>query len=297
MTAIPHRLGSWDDLRFFLAVARQGGLSSAARELGVNQSTVFRRIERLEEQLDARLFERRARGYALTAVGEHMLMLATRVEDDVLALDRAVAGSEHELRGVVRVTTVMEVFERIAPHLRRFRDLYPGIELELSTDLRVLSLTRREADVAIRPGARPTEPDVVGRKLAALELAAYASPTYLASRERPSSPADLKEHDLIRFIQVTRPVDAALDDARVVFRADGMPAQATAARAGLGVALLPTFLGDHAPDLERLFTLTAPEDVHLWLLIHADLRQTARVRAFVDFLTEAIDADRDAWEG
>jgi len=285
-----HRLDNWDDLRFFLAVARSGGLSAAARDLHVNQSTVFRRVAQLEERLDARLFDRQARGYALNAVGEEMLGLALRVEEDVLSLSRAVQGADHQLRGTVRVTTVLELLERIAPYLARFRADHPGIEIEVNTDQRVYSLTKREADVAIRPGGPPTEPDVVGRRLVRSTTAFYASPKYLEDRDVPRDIGALEGHDLIGFPR-GRSVPGPARDDDIVFRADSMTAQAIAAAAGIGVARLPTFQGDHHPGLVRLFHPPTDGDYHLWLLIHADLRQTARVRAFVDFIAAAVAAD------
>ncbi|MEM7154641.1 MAG: LysR family transcriptional regulator [Myxococcota bacterium] len=294
------RLENWDDLRFFLAVARTGGLSAASRELGVNQSTVSRRITQLEEGLAARLFNRQARGYELTAVGERMLGLATIIEDDVLALSRMVIGADRDLRGTIRVTTVDELFERIAPHLKRFSDEYPGIDIEMNSDNRVYSLARGEADVAIRPGLRPTEDAVVGRKLVASPLSAYASPAYLAANKRPRRIADLAKHTLVSFGH-GRPSDpelrAMLEEGRVVLRTGSMTGQAIAARAGMGVAVLPRFMGDPDPQLERLFGVPTVAPTHLWLLIHADLRQTARVRAFVDFMTESIMAERALYEG
>jgi len=292
-------MSSWDDFRFFLSVARQGGLSPAARELGVNQSTVSRRISQLERRLDARLFDRQARGYALTATGERMLAQAIRVEDEVLALERAVLGADHGLAGTIRITTVMEVLERIAPHLNVFRGRYPGITLELNTDQRVHSLGRREADVAIRPGFAPTEPEVVGRKIVTLANAVYASSAYLAEHGRPTTIADLAGHNLITFPDDRwRRIDGALalPEMRIVVEANTMTAQAIAARAGMGVALLPTMVGDCDPQLERLMDLP-DSNTHLWLLIHADLRQTARVRALVDFLTDAIRADSATFDG
>ncbi len=295
------RLDSWDDLRFFLAVAREGSLAAAARSLGVNQSTVFRRINQLEEGLGARLFDRQARGYALTGVGEDMLARASRIEDDVLALDRSVLGADAALHGTVRVTTVDEVLGCLAPHLKCFRDEYPGISLEVNTELRLFSLGRREADVAIRPGRTPTEPDVVGRNLVRIAVAAYASPAYLAGRKRPRKPASLADHDLIGFdrsgVAMVRWLYEAVAEPRFSFRSNSMVAQMHGARAGLGVAILPRFMGDSEPDLEHLFTVDASWDYHLWLLTHADLRQTARVRAFVEFVTEAITADRAMYEG
>jgi DNA-binding transcriptional LysR family regulator len=295
-----HRVENWDDLRYFLAVARTGGLSAAARQLGVNQSTVFRRIGQLEDSLDARLFERNPRGYELTAVGEDMLEAASRVEDDVFSLDRSVQGADREVRGTVRITTVEEVLTRIAKHLKLFCDEYPGIDLEVSTEQRVASLARREADVAIRPGGQPTEPEVVGRQLVALPMAAYASLEYLSGRKRPKREADLAKHRLIGFHKGRaggRLLDRVVPDARVVYRADRMTGQAIAARAGLGIALLPRFVGDPDPDLERLFIVSLPEAFHLWLLVHADLRQTARVRAFIDYIAEAVLSDRRVFEG
>lgn len=294
------RLENWDDLRFFLAVARHGGLSAASRELGVNQSTVSRRIAQLEEGLDARLFDRHARGYSLTAVGEDMLALVTRVEDDVLAVDRTVQGADRELRGLVRVTSVDEVLEAIAPHLRSFRERFPGIDLEVTSELRTYSLARREADVAIRPGESPTEPEVVGRKLVTLPLGAYATSEYLAGKKRPRRIADLASHDMIAFATgrgAEELMRGFVGDARVVIRTNSMSAQAIVARAGMGVALLPLFMGEHDPALERLFVVRSQSVYYLWLLIHADLRQTARVRAFVDFMTERIKEDRARYEG
>jgi DNA-binding transcriptional LysR family regulator len=297
------RLESWDDLRHFLAVARLGTLAAASRQLGVNQSTVLRRIAQLEESLGARLFDRQPRGYTLTSVGEDMVTLAARVEDDVLALDRAVLGADRELRGTVRITTVDEVLHRVAPHLKCFCDRYPGITLDVNTELRLFSLTRREADVAIRPGRKPTEPEIIGRKLVGLATGVYASPDYLAGRKRPRRATDLNKHLLIDFgesranVGTSRWLRKVAPNARVVYRANGMIGQQVAAMAGLGIAVLPRFLGDPSPGLERLFAVRGKSDYSLWLLFHADLRQTARVRAFIDFITEEIEAERSLYEG
>lgn len=301
MQRTPKGSDNWDNLRFFLAVARTGGLAGASRELGVNQSTVSRRIAALEQELGARLFDRQARGYALTAVGEQALPLAESVEDEMLSFSRTVMGADSELRGVVRVTTLDEVFTRIAPDIAAFRERYPGIDLELNTDLRTYSLTRREADVAIRPGMRPTEDEIVGRKLVGLPVAAYAAPVYLEGRKRPRRLTDLPRHTVIGFGSGHRmhgEFDELLGDAvHVSLRTNSMNGQMIAARAGLGVAVLPRFIGDHEPGLERLFAVSLAQTADLWLLIHADLRQTARVRAFVEFMSEAIQSKRELYEG
>ena len=296
-------LDSWDDLRHFLAVARSGTLAAAARTLGVNQSTVHRRIAQLEEELGAQLFERQPRGYVLTAVGEQIVPLADRVEEDLLALHRAVVGADRQLHGTIRITTVDEIVERVAPHLSCFRERYPGIVLSVNTDLRLFSLGRREADVAIRPGRKPTEGAIVGRRLAGLATAAYASSAYLAGRGRPQAGAELVEHCLIDFSEERSQLDTSrwlrkvAGEESVVYRASSMVGQQIAAAAGVGVAILPCFMGDPDPRLERLFLVPGFPDYSLWLLFHADLRQTARVRAFIDFIVEAIGGERTLYEG
>ena len=162
------------------------------------------------------------------------------------------------------------------------------------------SLSRREADIAIRPGLEPTEPDVIGRKLVALPVAAYAAPSYLKGRKRPRRARDLQDHELINFAPTHRAadlLDRIAGGGRVAYRSNTMMGQAIAARVGLGVALLPRFVGDPDGRLERLFVVKTDFVRHLWLLIHADLRQTARVRAFVDFISEAIAGERALYEG
>ena len=296
------QVDDWDDLRFFLAVARGGGLSAAARSLGVNQSTVSRRVAQLEESLGARLFDRQPRGYALTAVGETMLAHANVIDDDILALGRAISGADTALRGTVRVTTVDEGLRAHRPPPRDLLPALPGHRPR--RERRAAHLQpwgRREADVAIRPGGPPTEDDIVGRKLVDLPLGAYASRSYFrGGRKRPRKLADLAKHDLVALSADTRGgrhQRALAGDARIVFQTNGMVGQAIAARAGIGIALLPRFMGDHDRGLVRLFPIATEDVAHLWLLIHADLRQTARVRTFVDFLTEAIVAERSVWEG
>ncbi len=297
------QIEDWDDLRYFLAVARSGSLSAAARELGVNHSTVFRRIAGLEESTGSRLFDRLPRGYALTAVGEEMHAITRRIEDDVLALDRQVLGMDQQMRGTIRLTTLEEITRIIAPHLQRFLVLHPGITISIDTDLRVLSLSRREADVAIRPGGRPDEPDVVGRRVCTTSSATYASCAYLAEHGTPERPADLNDHTIITFDEQRAHVAfhgwfrEHAPDARIALRSTSMLGQLEAARAGIGVAALPTFMGDAEPELVRLHDIDLGRPSSLWLLLHADLRQTARVRAFVDFVSEALANDPTLFAG
>jgi DNA-binding transcriptional LysR family regulator len=298
-------LENWDDLRYFLAVARHGKLAAAADELGVNHSTVFRRIAGLEESMGARLFDRLPQGYELTAIGEEMHAIASRVEDDVLSIGRQVVGADQELHGMVRFTTVDEVLRIVAPHLKCFRDRYPCITLEVNTEQRVFSLSRREADVAIRPASRVDEPDVVGRVLSELAVGVYASSIYLEEHTRPRRRSDLaRDHVFISFdearshVGIHKWITEAAGPEAIAFRSNTIIGQVEAAKAGLGIAVLPRFVGDSEEELERLFSLKRDTWTYkLWLLMHADLRQTARVRAFVDFIVEALQGQRALFEG
>jgi DNA-binding transcriptional LysR family regulator len=296
-------LETWDDLRYFLAVARTGTLTAAADELGVNHSTVYRRIGGLEEALGARLFERLPRGYALTEAGEDMLGYALRVEDELGAMSRKLLGLDRQMRGTVRLTTVEEMVSVIAPHLRGFHEQHPKIVIELNTDQRLLSLEQREADVAIRPGRRPRDGNVVGKKLADLRTGLYGSPDYLQQRGRPKSGRGLAGHDIVSVdssLEHTEMyqwlIEQGVED-QIVTRCNTMLAIREAAKAGLGLAVLPAFVGESDPGLERLFFPKLERGHQLWLLLHRDLRQTARVRSFVDFISAALVESRPLFEG
>ena len=171
----------WSDLRPFLAVARAGSLSAAARALGVNHSTVFRRIAALESALDVRLFDRLPNGYCLTAAGEEMLARAERVEAEVLGIDRRIAGQDVRPQGSVRVSTADTIAYGLLPrHLMSFREANPGITVELAVESRFVNLTRREADVALRPSRDP-DGDMVGRRVSDIAFAVYGAPEYFAA--------------------------------------------------------------------------------------------------------------------
>ncbi len=299
-----HQLKSWDDLRFFLGVARKGSLSGAAKELGVNHSTVYRRIAGLEEGVGARLFDRLASGYELTAEGELMLEFAERIEDEVTSLGRQVLGRDRKMTGTVRVTTVEEILGLLAPCLLRFSQLHPGIAIEVNTDQRLLSLSQREADVAIRPGRRSDEADVVGRKLCELTTAAYVSADFAERHGLPDSSSDLRDFPLVTWDKARQHLDhfkwflRHSSKENIAFSSNSMLGQQAAVLAGFGVGLLPSFMGDRCEGLVRAFgPEQGPSRYGLWLLVHADLRQTARVRAFIDFISEALVAQTDLFEG
>ena len=294
------KLHDWDDLRFFLAVARNGSLSGAARHLGVNHSTVSRRLSAFEEQLDTRLFERSAGGYEPTATGRQLLDSAQRMEEELETLDRRLLGQDTRLSGSLRIATA----DLGAPFLTRsfvaFAQEHPGIELEIVADDAFANLTRREADVAFRASNTPPE-YLVGRRLANVAMAVYASPAYLEGRDH--DPEDLSAHDWIgwdesrRDTASTRWLRSHHPLAHTRFRVNSPAFMLEATKAGQGAAFLACFRGDTEPLLRRIHPPIPEFDVGLWILTHEDLRATARVRSFMDFIAQQIAPDRDLLEG
>ncbi len=282
------QLANWDDLRVFLAVARAGSLSGAARSLGVNHSTVFRRIAGFEETLGVRLFERLPTGYALTPAGEETLRIVESIEADVATLDRTVTGQDLRLSGTVRITaTDMLAFWLLPEHLGRFRAAYPGIEVEIVVGNEALNLSRRETDIALRIGNTPPE-TLVGRQVGRLDFAIYGGPDYCAAH--PGT--DLAQHDWIGLdnahAPLTRRFEQFLPGVRPAVRSNSVACTVRLAKAGLGLAVLPCAIADLKPDLIRVAEVPDTFSLNLWLLTHEDLRHTARIRAVMDFLTPAL---------
>ncbi|HEY6099949.1 MAG TPA: LysR family transcriptional regulator, partial [Anaeromyxobacter sp.] len=283
----------WGHLRFFLALARTGSLSRAARALGVDRNTVARRVAALEEELGLPLYERGPQGWIRTAAGEELAQLASRVEEDVLALARHADARDPAVAGTVRLTTASHVAARLlAPAVPALRERHPGLVLELAVDQRPFDLTRREADLALRMG-RPREVGLVTRKLSDVAFRLYASPAYLRRRRTVdfANDAFLGFDESLAGAPQERWLARVAPDRRVVFRCNSTAALVEAAGAGVGVAVLPCFVADRDPGLVRL---EGPEPVahELWLLVHGDLRRTPRVRAVIDWLDALIHAAR-----
>lgn len=285
----------WDDLRVLLAIHRTGSLAGAAAQLGINPTTVGRRLTGLEERAETRLFDRTPEGHVLTAAGRDVLARAERMEAEALGVERDLVGADQRVAGVVRITaTEMLATRFIVPHLARLAQRHPAITLDLRCTNAIVSLTRREADIALRL-ARPREPDVIARQLAAIDLALYASRGYLDAHGRPEDPErGLAGHALLGFA-ATPPFrvendwfDARAVGARVVLRSDSVSSIYGATVAGLGIALLPRAVADHDGRLVRLPTDTAPAPRVIWQAVHKDLARGARIRAVTDFLAEIL---------
>jgi len=285
----------WDDLRVFLAVGRRGTLAKAASALGINATTVGRRLEKLEETAGARLFDRTPDGYALTSAGRDLLPRAERMEAEALALERAVRGADQREAGTVRLSVTEMLGTRfIAPHLPRLRSRHPEIILDLSCTSRAVSLARREADIALRL-SEPKEDNLVVKRLSQIDLGLYASRRYLEARGTPKAPVRrLNGHDVLMFADA-RPFalendwfSSLLGDARVAMRSDSVSSIMSAAVGGLGIALIPRVVADAEPSLVHIPTRDAPEPRIVWQAVHRDLARSARVRAVLGFLGEIV---------
>jgi DNA-binding transcriptional LysR family regulator len=292
-----HNLLDWDDLRLALAIAQKGTLSGAARHLRVTHSTVFRRLGAIEQTLGVRLFERFRDGYAPTPAGEAAAMVAKRVAEEVVSLERQLSGQDLRPSGSVRITTTDTLGAILMQHVPALRASHPDIRLDIAISNTMANLTRREADIALRPTSEPPE-TLVGRRVAEIAHAIYGSREYVARR------ASERDHDWVGLDEalaetvVGRWMRQNVRDDRVTCRVDALPALRDAARAGLGLALLPCYVGDIAAGLRRAaYDAPSPPRSALWLLTHDDLKRTARIRATIDFLVSALASEQALLEG
>ena len=291
-------MNDWDDLRFFLAVARKGSIRGAAALLGVNHSTVSRRIDSFEKKIGTRLFERLPSGYFITQAGEEMSHSAAKIEAEINTIGRQVTGRDARLDGVLRVTLHDSLAQKLLmPVFVEFGRSYPEIELDLAITHSMADLSKREADVAIRISNDPPD-SLVGRRLVRYATSTYASLDYLAQH------GDLKDHKNLTWIgwgdRVQDPQwvrDSHYPDVPARNCICHPLAQLEAAKAGMGLAMLPCFMADTEPTLRRVPPATANPSRDIWILTHEDLRHTARVRRFTDFVAKGILAKKDLLEG
>jgi DNA-binding transcriptional LysR family regulator len=280
----------WDDIKHFLAVARSGSLTDAARELKSSAATVGRRVAELETKLGARLFDRSQAGYSLTECGEAVRLKAEDIEESVLAIEREAGGRDRRATGRVRLATTDDMAAYlVAPRLADFRRDYPGISLEIVSRLDLANLTRRDADIALR-GARPQHGDYVVRRVGRVDFAVYASKAYAQARGLAPDLKDFSRIDVITWTEEWAHLRGGpwfanhAPRAPVALAANSTRLHHAACRAGVGVTILPCFAGE--ADCE-LICLVPPErvlSVDLWLVVNRDLSRTARVRAVMDFV-------------
>lgn len=294
----------WNDLKYFLAVARHGSTIAAGHALKVDQSTVQRRLHELERRIGQPLVTRRPTGYRLTDFGQAMLVHAERVAQAVAVFEQQLEESGRNAVGIIRVTCPEPLVYRITQSalLDRFHARHPGLQVQFVMSDKYLDLAKGEADVALRSGDT-ADGDLVGRRIADSIWAVYASRRYIERHGQPERVEDLAQHDMLGFDETMANHRAAkwlaqmAPGAKIVARNSSVLGLVYSVKAGIGVAPLPTALGDAEPDLVRVLG-PIPELTRIWrLLAHPDVRHTPRVEAFFDFIVEEIDALRPILTG
>ncbi|MEZ5740967.1 MAG: LysR family transcriptional regulator [Burkholderiaceae bacterium] len=289
---------NWDDLKFVLAVAECGSVSAGARHLGMNHTTVLRRIAQIEDAMQLSIFEHQASGYKVTREGARVVASAARIRAELQALDRTLTAGSLELDGQIRLTTTDSLMMTvIGPALSEFQRGHPRIMIELLITNQVVDLARRQADVAIRP-TRTVPQGMQASRVASLRFALYASRRYLQTD--PGAPNLRSDWLVTEESLMLSPTQYWMrthhPHAKEKVRADSFVALARLAEQGQGLAVLPCFLGDTA-ELVRIGAPLADIDTSLWVMTPADMAGAARIDAFCKHMTVAIQKQADLLEG
>ncbi|WP_104202900.1 LysR family transcriptional regulator [Billgrantia saliphila] len=275
----------WDDLRVVQAIAEMGTLSGAGRRLGASHATVFRRLNAIEQRLGVALFERSRTGYAPTPAGEDLAATAARVAAEVHGAERRVAGRDLRLSGSIRVTTTDTLLMGLlSPIFADFQRAHPKIVLEVAVSNQLFNLSQRDADVAVRPSLSPPE-HLVGRRVGRIAQAVYV-------RAGTATDAWVGPDRHLGYLALDTWMAENGANEHCRYRVDTMFGMLAAARDGLGRAVLPCYLADAEPSLVRLGEPIDELATDLWLLTHPDLRRVARIRAFMAFVAEAVQASQ-----
>jgi DNA-binding transcriptional LysR family regulator len=303
----PFKKLAWDDFRLVKAIADAKGLPAAAERLGINHSTVFRRLRQIEASLGVGLFERHRAGYVPTAAGEEMVALADRLDEDITAFTRKVSGREMSPAGELRVTTNDSLLVHLlTPLFAAFLRQCPDMRLDIVLSNQPLNLSKRDADVAIRATDNPPE-TLVGRRAARIAWALYGraidfpkpasvgpagvSMENLFERRWVSLGDDLSTMKAVRFVR------EHVAPERIVYRTNTVLGLGEAVEAGIGIGPLPCVIADTRPSMVRLAAPDPELSADLWLLTHPDLRHAPRIRIFLDFLAAEIARQRKLIEG
>ena len=284
----------WNDLRYVLAVDREGSAAAAAKRLGVSHATVLRRIQATEQSVGTPLFERLSTGYLSTDAGRMVVTLGESLESAIMETQRLIDGRAAEFSGALRFTTTDSLAETLLPRiLSSFRDRYPKIIVQMVVSNALLSLDRRDADVTLRPSVHPPE-SLVGTRLARMDFAVYAAPFYLEARPQtewqhlewllPDGPLAISQAGLW--------VQSEIKPEQIAMTVDSFVSARSLAEAGMGVTVLPIFLGETSSSLRRIGVTPREASSDLWLLTHANLRRSGRIRAFMDHVSDGVRNSR-----
>lgn len=290
---------NWDDILFFLEVARTRNLARAGQKLRVDHTTVSRRVRELERSLNTTLFKRSKAGFSLTEAGLRLLQFAEGMESNANAIVETVVGSEKaDAFGAVRIASMEGIGSMyLTGCIADFNKIYPSIQVELITDTRLLDMTRREADIFVS-FFKPKGRRLSVKKIGEFKIFLYASSNYLEQHPRPADLKDLENHGFIDFIdehiliKENRWLSDILRPTHVVFKSTSLVSQFIAASNGLGIAMLPSYVAAHdrdlCPVLPGYFSVR-----DIWLSVHEDLLHIRRVKAVINFLEKRIAKDRD----
>lgn len=286
---------NWDDLRLFLAVARSGSISSGARQLRLQHSTVSRRMRKLEQELGVRLFERLPSGYVLTPAGESLMQASCRMEREVLTVDGALSGEDLQPSGPLRVTAIDNMATTVLmPMFAGFSREYPDVTLHIMVSNSDVSLAQREADIAIRLTNTPPD-NLIGKRIVTVSSAIYGRREYVEHLRETGGEPDWMGVECCTFHKSWTRQECG--DRPQHFYVDDTLLTKAALREGLGVSILPCFMGDPDPVLVRCSEPRPAWDLGLWILLHSDLKRTARVLAFRDYMMKAIKAEGNLFMG
>ena len=294
----------WNDLKYFIAVARSGSTLAAAKTLRLSQSTVHRRIEELEKQLGQQLVTRHPTGYRLTELGEKLRSYAEQVEQTVVNFERQASAWGKDVRGTVKVTCPDEVGSRllVSGLIDKFNERYPTLRVEFVMSDKNLDLAKGQADIAIR-AVPPIDDTLFGRKIADSSWAVYASQSYVKRYGGVERPEDIDEHSIVLFDgkmrdhRSARWLKSVAPNARIAARANNMLAMQLAVKSGAGLAPMPVIVGEKDEALVRVFGPVKEITTPFFLLIHVDMKRTPRVRAFFDFMIEELPRLRPLLSG
>ena len=286
----------WNDLRYFIAVAREGSTLAAGRALGVSQTTVARRIAALEHALGFPLFEKRQAGYALTSAGEELLGKAEQVGERVNAFSESASAYSRDLSGRVKLTTEeIYAITLLAPLLPELRQLHPEIVIDIDTSQQIRDLGAGEADISLRSTSETTQPaGVVGRRLCIDDWALYCSKDYAARHGAPRTLDEIEGHPIIGggggnlWVHYQAWLQALGLEDQVAMHHATSGGLLSGVRSGFGIAVLPCVVGDSDPELEQCIPPRTEHGRVLWLFTHERVRQTPRVRAVIDFLYDRL---------
>ena len=296
---------SWEDYRYVLAISRADGATKAANALGVNVSTAFRRLEKIERSIETQLFDRSRKGYLPTEAGREVVRAAEIMEQAAFTADRIVTGHDQRLTGEVRVTATEALATCFLPrHIRSFQEKHPGLSVKVISENSILSLAEREADIALRP-KRPSDETLIARKIASLNWGIYGSSDHAEALGTVDDPKVLKGQ---QFVVWTGSVlaetseewlEQSVPSVKMACRSSSLITNALLASNAVGLTILPCLVGESWPGLKPVIAPLGDFGAagEIWLAIHEDMRQNARVRALIDHIVAAAQTDAALFEG